>query len=629
MNSKVLTVIFGLLLLSVNAQIDTDKHACSFHKHLMYSNATQKSVESGFDLTYMRAQWKVNPSVAYIDGQITHYFTSKESSLQSLSFDLSNSLTVDSIVYHNNTIGFSHSTDELSLNLPSSLSYNQSDSISIYYQGIPSPTGFGSFERTDHFTGPIIWTFSEPYGSKDWWPCKMDLIDKIDSLEFLFITPDTISVASNGKIINESIQSGERYTTYKHQNPIAQYLIAFAASNYARIENTFTLDDGTSILSQNFVYPHDSIYWLNPIQQSQDYLKFFSDSFGIYPFADDKYGMAQYSASGGIEHQTMSFMGGKTSGLVAHELAHQWFGNKVTCGSWKDIWLNEGFATYMEFLVKEKFEPSSWLAYQAYIINSVTSLSGGSVYQTDTSNIALMFDGRLVYHKGAELLHMLRWKIGDEAFFQGIRNYLSDANLSFSFATSEQFIQHMEVASSQNLEEFFNDWLYGEGYPSYTLNAVQKGGILELTINQTTSHSSVDFFEMPIAIYAKGKYKDTTYRLENNYDGQKYSVIIPFEIEEIQFDPNLNIVTRNNTINFTQRQEFVQVFPNPVDDVLKISSSKPMNQIAIYTENGKKVYEINNEDLYHEVDAYEWSSGLYIVKVTTDSLEEELLIFKD
>lgn len=627
----ILFLVASLFALTLCGQDEAFKTECKFHKHQLSTNqASSKAVESGIDLKFMRANWIIDPSVLFIEGEICHYFESKEVSLSTINFDLSDALSIDSVYYHDQLGSFSRpGNNTVVISLPTSLSYGDVDSINIFYSGVPNATGYGSFEQETHFSGVALWTYSEPYGARDWWPCKQDLLDKIDSLELNFITPDTISVAANGKIVYENLVGGQRFTQWKHNYPIAQYLVAFSASNYKRIEDVIQLNSGEQVALQNFVYPHDSIYWIPSLQHTADYMKLYSELFGTYPFINEKYGHAQYSGSGGMEHQTMSFMASKSAPLIAHELAHQWFGNKVTCGTWSDLWLNEGFATYMELLVKENFEPQSWFSSQSYAINSITSLPGGSVYAPDTTNVGLLFDGRLVYQKGAELLHMLRWKIGDNLFFQGMYNYVNDPVLAFEFASTDNFKEHMEAVSGLDLTEFFNDWYYGQGYPSYTLSGFQKGGLLNLTVVQNTSHSSVDFYEMPIPVRVMGDGKDTTYRLDHLYSGQQFEVEVPFEVETIEFDPDKWLITRNNEVKFNSYKGFVELFPNPTENVININSSKSITQLRIYSLDGKLVWSGENLNLLQKIDISGWRKGAYYAKVTTEQLEEELMFIKN
>ncbi|MBK8564305.1 MAG: hypothetical protein IPN76_13450 [Saprospiraceae bacterium] len=247
-------------------------------------------------------------------------------------------------------------------------------------------------------------------------------------------------------------------------------------------------------------------------------LQFYDSLFVTYPFHEEKYGHAQFGWGGGMEHQTMSYVSSFGWGLLTHELAHQWFGDMVTCGSWEDIWLNEGFATYLEGISRERFPSqvqTQWYDWKAGKISSIVSQPGGSVLVDDTTSVNRIFSSRLSYNKGSYLLHMLRWKLGGDAFFGGLRNYLNDRQYDYARTTSLQ--SHLEATSGQDLDEYFEDWFRGQGFPSYKVVWEQSSqGDVYIQLNQTTSMpSSVDFFEMPVPILLIGADNDTIVRLEH------------------------------------------------------------------------------------------------------------------
>ncbi len=351
-----------------------------------------------------------------------------------------------------------------------------------------------------------------------------------------------------------------------------------AVTNYAAYTDTVYLSNGTHLPMLNYVYPENLASAQTGTADLVQVLEFYDSLFVTYPFYDEKYGHAQFGWGGGMEHQTMSFVVNFGWTLVAHELAHQWFGDMVTCGSWEDIWLNEGFATYLEALTREHFlSPADWYNWKSVTLNGITSQPGGSVKVSDTTTVNRIFDGRLSYSKGAYLLHMLRWKLGDEDFFQGLRNYLND--LKFGFAKTPDLKAHLEAASGMDLTEFFNDWYYGQGYPSYTVIWDQHGNNLLLKISQTTSHPSVDFFEMPVPILVSGEHGDTLVRLDNTENGQLFSVPVSFAVTSVQFDPDLWLISAGNTVeqgvlsathdvagNIT-----ASLYPNPVHDMVHVA----------------------------------------------------------
>jgi hypothetical protein len=261
---------------------------------------------------------------------------------------------------------------------------------------------------------------------------------------------------------------------------------------------------------------------------------------------------------------------------VVHEAAHQWFGNKITCGSWKDIWLNEGFAVFMTNYSIEKYYPENrLLAFLRAQLNSVVSAPGGSVYVDDTTNVGRIFSGRLTYNKGGWVLRMLRWKLGDEAFFNGLREYQKDPALVYGYATSNDLKRNLEKVSGTDLTEFFADWLYGEGYPSYQLNwSVIGNGWIQTKLSQTTSHPSVNFFEMPVPVRFKNATRDTIIVINHERNQQTAFQQLGFQPDSAFIDPFLKILSAQNSITKSvtapSEPNSVTVYPNPVQDQFTI-----------------------------------------------------------
>jgi aminopeptidase N len=546
-------------------------------EHWLHADPAALIDDPSFDLHYYRFDWLVDPAVYAISGTATAYFEVKSAILDALALNLSTQLTVDAVKYHGIDIDFIQSGDYgLNIILPSGLLQGALDSISITYHGAPPSGGFGSFIQNNHNGVPIIWTLSEPFGAQDWWPCKNGLTDKVDSLDVLVTTPAQYRVASNGVLVAETALAGNKKRFHwQHRYPIAPYLVAIAVTNYQQYTNTVPLSDGTQLTMLNYVYPESFGEAQAGTGNLVQVLQFYDSLFVKYPFADEKYGHAQFGWGGGMEHQTMSFVVNYDWGLLAHELAHQWFGDMVTCGSWEDIWLNEGFATYLEGLTRERFDTPliSWDSWKQGKVGSIVSQPGGSVRVDDTTTVGRIFSGRLSYNKGAYLLHMLRWKLGDQAFFQGIRNYL--AARKYLYGRTQQLKSSLENASGINLSGFFADWFYGQGYPSYQLTWMQNGFYqVNIQLNQTSSHPSVPFFEMPVPVRFSGQGQDSIVRLEHLYSGQQFQVVLPFLVEQVVIDPDLWLVSANNTVqqgivgvsDLTQLGYQVLLTPAPVQN---------------------------------------------------------------
>jgi aminopeptidase N len=557
-----------------------------------------------YDIKYHRMEWSIDPAEYYISGTVTTYFQPIESNFTAIYFDFADELQVNSVQYHGQSLNsFTQNSERLQVNLPFPIPQGQLDSISISYEGAPPSNGFGSFVQSNHGGIPILWTLSEPYGARDWWPCKQDLNDKIDSIDVFVTTPAAYRVASNGLLAAERPEAGGEVTYHwKHRYPIPAYLIAIAITNYASYSDFVPVEGGEPIEVLNYVFPENLEFAQDATTSTVEIMQLFNGLFGTYPFAEEKYGHAQFGWGGGMEHQTMSFMGGFSHLLQAHELAHQWFGNKVTCGSWQDIWLNEGFATYLEGLTYNYgLGPNTFPAWLEGKINQVTSDPGGSVFVTDTSSISRIFSSRLSYSKGALVLHMLRWKLGDEDFYQSLRNYLNAPELAFGYAKSEDLRYYLEQQSGQELEEFFADWLYGQGYPSYTLSWHQDGSTVYVQLNQTSSHPSVSFFEMPVPIQFTDADGSTQIQVfEHESDGQIFSFETDGEITVATFDPERWLLSANNTVLETvfnsttaAASANMEVFPNPTSGEAWLQTQGLVNDqtltLELYAADGRLI----------------------------------------
>jgi len=591
-------------------------------------NGNQSFAGQNINITYTRMMWNINPAIKYISGNITPYFITLET-LHQVSFEKDTNLIVDSVIYHNQSLSFSDSADYLmNIYFPSSLAMGTTDSLSIFYHGVPSSSGFGSFIQTTHAGAPIIWTLSEPYGAREWWPCKNNLSDKIDSIDVYVSCPNGNRAASNGLLVSESHGASTSVYHWKHRYPIATYLVAIAVTNYTHYSDYAQIAGGT-VEVLNYVYPEDSAYAKSHTPNVISSIQLYSQLFIDYPFINEKYGHAQFGWGGGMEHQTMSFMGGFSHPLMAHELAHQWFGDMVTCSSWHDIWLNEGFATYLTGLTYEAV-PSLpyWETWKRQTINDIISKPGGSVYCDDTTSVGRIFNSRLSYSKGAYVLHMLRWVCDDSAFFAGIRNYLQDANLSYGYAYTSDLKQHLETSSGLNLTEFFNDWYYGQGYPIYDLTANQKSATeLEIKLDQTQSHTSVSFYEMPVPIrlyFSDGT--DTTYVLNNTSSGQIFKLTTKDFPDSLAFDPDRhlvcehNIISSNVGIKSVKENTGIFVFPNPTNNMVHISSdNQAIQEVEIIDIQGRILENIfpKGESKKVEINLSKYVTGNYFLRIKT------------
>jgi len=579
-----------------------------------------------YDVTYHKLEFTVNPAVYSISGIVTTTFTAL-SDMATVTFDLTNQLTVSSVKQGTTNLTFTqNANNELIITLPATVTTGNSATVKITYSGAPA-TGEQAFTTSTHNGSPVLFTLSEPFGARDWWPCKQDLNDKVGSIDVYITAPSSYVSVSNGLEQSQTISGPNKTTHFHHGYPIPAYLICMAVTNYQIYTQQAGLGTPTSPYYPviNYIYQENNTPGVRTqIDQTPLILNLYESLIGPYPFRNEKYGHAQFGWGGGMEHTTVSFMVSFGRGLIAHEMAHQWFGDKVTCGTWKDIWLNEGITEYMSGLVVENFDGApSFVTWKGGKINSITSQAGGNLYLTDTQalDVGTIFSSRLSYDKGSMVTHMLRHKLGDINFFQGLKNYLNDPALAYGYATTPQLKAHLEAVSGMNLTEFFNDWIYMQGYPTYTINAQTLGGNqVRVTINQTSSHGSVSFFEVPVPIRITGA-GGLTYDvvLDNTTNGQQFVVTAPFAPTGILFDPNKHIISKNSTATLGnasfELDQIISLYPNPEKDriTIQLTANIQLEKAEIYNTIGQLVATENQA----EFNVNRLSNGLHIVKITT------------
>jgi aminopeptidase N len=587
-----------------------------------------------YDITYHELRFNVDPSNYYISGVVTTTFTAL-SDLSTVTFDLTNQLTVNSVTQNGIPLMFAqNSNNELVITLPSVLTSNTPATVVISYSGAPA-NGEQAFTTSIHNGSPVLYTLSEPYGARDWWPCKQDLNDKVDVIDIYITAPSQYVSVANGIEPEAPVINGSNKTTHFHHNyPIPAYLIAIAATNYSIYNQT-----GGTVPNQypiiNYIYPETLASVQTQLDQTPLILNLYESLFEIYPFHNEKYGHAQFGWGGGMEHTTVSFMNSFGRSLIAHEMAHQWFGDKITCGSWKDIWLNEGFATYVAALVIENFDgQAAFVTEKSKMISNITSQTNGAVYLTDAqlTDVNRIFSSRLTYNKGAMVLNMLRFKMGDALFFQGVKNYLKDVNLAYKYAKTPDLQSHLEAVYGSSLTEFFNDWIYNQGYPIYTISGQNiGGGQAKFTINQTQSDASVSFFEMPVPIRVFGSGgQQLDLVLNNTVNGENFIENVPFTISSITFDPNKNIISKGNTVTLGNENfelNAFQLYTNPSNTILNLAlpTGIILEKTVFYNVTGQKIMTSNSATSW---DISSWSTGVYFIKINTDSGSKKLKFVK-
>lgn len=588
-----------------------------------------------YDLKYQRIEVNLDPAVLQISGSVTSHFLAN-ADMSAIYFDLTDLLPVSQVVYHGTNLPFQQlSTKELKIDFPASVPANTLDSLTVHYSGVPDNSGRTSFYMGTHNGSPVLATLSEPYGAQNWFPTKQSMNDKIDRFDFKITTPDQYSVASNGKLMSETLLAGgKKLTFWRTQYPMSAYLAAFSIGVFNK---TNDIIGNPPFPYVNYLYTDTAA---NPeivsnLEWTKTAMSVFENHFGPYPFSAEKYGHMEFAVNGAaMEHQTMSSMNSFAKSTIAHELAHQWFGDKITCGAWNDAWLNEGFATFGEHLINEKnlMTHTEFMNYLVNHLSIITSLPNGSIYvkDSDLGNIGAVFSGRLTYIKGGYVLRMIKWILGDDVFYQMMKDYTSNPAFAYQYAKTEDFKNQILISTGKDLTGFFNDWIYGQGYPTYTIkwNQPIANQNIRFEVSQIQSDPSVSFFEMPLPVKVTGTNGETAYLvLDNNSNNQSFSKPLNFQVANVEFNYDYQIIEKNSTVAFdpalgTQsvRKEDVILFPNPVKNELYLKGILKITEYEIYSADGKLVKK-EKYDTRNSVNVSQLIPGIYIIKINGENLK--------
>jgi len=471
--------------------------------------------------------------------------------LTSFWVELTDSMRVDSVFINNQKVSFNHSKGWIKAISAKSIETGKTFIATIYYQGKASGNsmfGGGISHQYSETGSDVVSSQSEAFDARLWFPCKQVLTDKADSVCVTVTVPQKFKVGSNGLLIKEKNLSGKRkqYIWSSHY-PVAYYLISLAASSYLDYTYYVTFPSGKRMPVINYLYSNSQHIEQDKAQLDSTAfsLRLFSQLFGEYPFAKEKYGHCQSPIGGGMEHQTMTTLIDFEFLLITHELAHQWFGDCVTCSTWQDIWINEGFASYCEYIACENLlgtlRARQWLE-DCY--SRARIARAGSVYIPD--KVALtddrVFSDALSYKKGAAILHILRSEINnDSLFFSILRNYF--AHFKHGNASGKDFFEFVSSQTHTNYEWFMNQWYYGEGFPAFTINWNQKADSLTIETNQKGTSNKTPFFQSTLEFkIVFNDESDTLIRVANTTAKAQYTIPIKKEVRVVRFNPNNTIL---------------------------------------------------------------------------------------
>jgi len=639
--SRILTTLLILaLFMGAKSQV---YHSCPAHLPSgdAYKNPLYEKWLSAYDVKHYLLSLDVSNTNTRIAGTAEVLVEAKRE-MDTLVLELQDGLDVSGIMYSDdladsnypleNTLDYKHQNDAIFIQLDRVRQPGELFRLKIDYEG-DAGRGRGFFagisnRRDDDYGFDVTYTLSEPHNARDWFPVKQVLEDKIDSLTFRLICDKDLLAGSNGLLVKVEEEGGKHVLTWKTSYPMAYYLLSFAVAEYMDYSFYAPLSgEGDSVLVQNYLYNTEDVLtdWQDQIDKTGPMITLFSKLLTDYPFAEEKYGHAMAPMGGGMEHQTMTSIHNFRFTLVAHELAHQWFGDYITCGNWQDIWINEGFASYMEYVATEYLRDQEaaddWMEHAMSIALGETE---GSVYvpAEDVEDVYRLFSYALSYKKGAVLLHMIRFVLDDDAlFFEVLRSYLD--RYQNGLATGADFQAILEEVSGKDFSCFFQQWYYGEGYPIFKLFWEQQGDSLMLTSEQTGSAPDVTaLFQLPfeLDIILSGGEKQRV-RLEQESSEDQFVVVVDGLVEGIVFDPDMHLL---KTATVSQKQPEGEPFrygPNPVTNelVIQFPNTAVIDEVRITSFSGQEIFKVTGAGNPLTLDLSNFADGAYLLELSSAS----------
>lgn len=638
---SIILVIATVSLFSQNNIIVDFEHFCSQKMKQKFYKSTKLDIEQSpllnhYDVKFYFLDLEAENNTTYVSGEVTISAQAVVPILDTFAFELIDELIIDHVYVNESEHSILRENDEVFVPLTEPFLQNSSFSVKIIYHGLP-PAGesfSGIFTKYDStWNKNVTWTLSEPFSAKEWWPTKQVLTDKADSV-WVYITTSSENMAGSIGLLSSVVTLPDNKLRYEWRSkyPIVYYLISFAIADYQEY-NVYAKPSyllGDSLLIQNFIY--DSPGCLQAckegIGRSVEFMELFTDLFSFYPFDEEKYGHCLAGLGGGMEHQTMTTLGSFNFSLVAHELGHMWFGDNVTCENWSDIWINEGFATYTDYLATDYIADDKYaLIWKTNGQNYIMSEPDGSIYvppeEVEYNNVDRIFDSRLSYWKGAMIIHMIRFELqNDELFFQVLHNF--QLQFADSTASTPDFIALLNEISGKDFTLFFDQWYYGEGYPIYDFSYKQENGFFELYSSQSVSYPEVTpFYRMhfPVKLYFKDG-TDSTLIFEQTDHENVFSAPISKHIDSLHVDPELWVLKKVESLIGIEENildHSVRIYPNPCQNIIFFENlSNDLVEVEINDLKGNTIFNSELRQRNSSINLSNFQAGIYLVNLKTD-----------
>lgn len=477
-----------------------------------------------YDVTHYDLALNLNPTTRILSGTVTIRALVAGDALATVDLDLRANMSVVSCAAGGAAATWTRALDVLTVNLNRIYAKGETVVVAVTYSGNPAGDAFG---WSTYNLQPLVWTLSEPYGARDWWPCKDLNTDKADSVDVTVTLPDNLMAASNGLLVSNVDNGSTRTVHWRHRHPIATYLVAVTAHPFATFSQWYTpLAGGDAMEVRHYVVPNRLGNAQTGYAPTVSMIEAFAQGWGEYPFVDEKYGHVHFPWGGGMEHQTLTslYYNAYSPSIISHELAHQWWGDMITCADFGHIWLNEGFATWAEAYWREQSEGMA--AYHEEM-NAAAYLGAGTIFVEDPSDFGSIFSYSLSYLKASWVVHMLRGVLGDEDFFAALRAY-RDA-YAYGSATTEQLRDVCETVSGRDLDAFFQQWIYGEYYPQYLYSwfFVPAGDSTRVNLRIRQVQANTGLFTMPLQVFVDTDGGTVVRVVENSRADQVYALTVP------------------------------------------------------------------------------------------------------
>ncbi len=588
--------------------------------------------EDQYDIKHLVFHLNMSDTSVYVAGNVSTGAVVVTPTMSRYVFELDSALTIDSAKINGAAVTVSTSGAVRSVAI-SAMPAGSYFTAQVFYHGTP-PGGSGFFNGITHAVTSggthVVYTVSDPYVARNWWPSKQSILDKIDTVDMYVTVPRGVVDGSNGVLLNVDSTSVSGFWTYHWQThyPIDYYLISVAIARYTQDKFYAHFSGSTdSVLIQNFFMDTATFYPASKrnFDSLGQFIDYFSTLYGRYPFWKEKYGVCYSTLTGGMEHQTMTTIGVPSTYIIAHELCHQWFGDNVTYRTWGDVWLSEGFATFSEQLYMAQFRgAAAALAHRSsYLTGLILNDPCGKLYVDDTTTSDSLFNGATVYAKGQAVVRMLQYLApSDSAFFRVLRIF--QTTYALGNASTADLKAIAETIYGTNLDTFFNQWVYGRGFPIYTITWNQSGANVFVKIVQKTScPSSTPRFSTPIELQLHGASADTFIRVYNDRDTTIYQFTWDQTMTRLYLNPNVWTICKANGISKDGSLGFndplprfdIKVFPNPTKNYWEAGDLPEGSRMVLEDMNGKALWGGTATKGNNIIPGQRLPAGNYLLKV--------------